>query len=99
MKPEEREEIEDILGAIKIGAFIEEQGEDPGISCTALLPLARFARQQLSLKVDGEKLRRKLIENCIIEWKFNEENNQMREFVADVLEQSVMKCLTTEEKE
>jgi hypothetical protein len=96
MNTEQREEIERAIRDIL------EQEEDGNtwveLPTDVLLPLAQFARQQLSLRVDGEKL----ISEILAEgepygdagWIGRRGAREARER----LEALVLECLTTEEK-
>jgi hypothetical protein len=61
-----------------------------GLSWPEIQTLIDFARQQLNLRVDGEKLRDQAWER----WAMN-----INPYDVPLLESLVMECLTTEEKE
>jgi hypothetical protein len=84
MTQEQREEIEELIGMIVAG-----QGTSQALYAEDLLSLASFARQQLNLRVDGEKLRQEI-------WKRFTANIKPKHNAE--LEALVMECLTTEEK-
>lgn len=94
MNTEQREEIESICRGIELGVSHNESrgNNDMTLIPEAILPLVQFARQQLNLRVDGEKLREEI-------WKRFTAN--IRQKHRNELEALVFECLTTtpEEKE
>lgn len=89
MNTEQREEIETLLSEIERA---QKSSVCHDFTDQYLEPLTRFARQQLNLRVDGEKLSQQLWERFVA----NIPSSRREEFEALVLE-----CLTTtpEEKE
>jgi hypothetical protein len=86
MNTEQREEIEDAIWVMK--GLVEFGQILPGQKLR-LSRMIDFARQQLSLRVDGEKLLRNLVDADIVPWAIAARN-------LDV-EALVLECLTTEE--
>lgn len=102
MNTEQREEIENAIKEL-------EDSKDIGVIDSLTWPeirtLIQFARQQLNLRVDGEKLMNRLIESEIFP-SLNMEDSGAPVFVwpqnaPEQLEALVLECLTTtpEEKE
>jgi hypothetical protein len=87
MTQEQREEIETLLSEIERA---QKSSVCHDFTDQYLEPLTRFARQQLNLRVDGEKLREQAWER----WAMN-----INPYDVPLLESLVMECLTTEEKE
>lgn len=94
MNTEQREEIEEAIQTVEESL----QYGFPCFTADCMLPLAQFARQQLNLRVDGEKLWG-LFKRNGINW-ISEEDYCSREGAIE-LESMVLECLTTtpEEKE
>jgi hypothetical protein len=93
MTQEQREEIERAIHEL-------EMSHDIGILDSMTWPdievLARFARQQLNLRVDGEKL---LAWMTALGFGWKMEEGCIEEKDAVEVGEIVMECLTTEEKE
>jgi hypothetical protein len=75
-----------------------------GLSWPEIQTLIDFARQQLSLRVDGEKLLEKMTNSSLFSPQCVESESHSIVTVwssgaAEQLEALVMECLTTEEKE
>jgi hypothetical protein len=95
MNTEQREEIEDAIwvmkGLVKFGQILPGQK-------LRLSRMIDFARQQLSLRVDGEKLLEKLGVSIDHSWQGTRTATfHIPEDPAE-LEALVLECLTTEEK-
>lgn len=99
MNPEEREEIERICQDIEVQVASENVWHEGPAS--ELLPLARFARQQLKLHVDGQKLISKVSE--LFEVKVMPKSGLpctiWKQDSAQRIEALALECLTTEDKE
>jgi hypothetical protein len=87
MTQEQREKIETLLSEIERA---QKSSVCHDFTDQYLEPLTRFARQQLNLRVDGEKLRERLREAGVL----IRHDHQIENWKA-----LVMECLTTEEKE
>lgn len=88
MNTEQREEMEKLISAIE--ATSPQSPLYHPSQC--LKPILQFARQQLNLRVDGEKLR----EEAWRRWGINFRHHDIR-----LIEALILECLTTtpEEKE
>lgn len=91
MNTEQREEIESICRGIELGVSHNEArgSNDMTLIPGTILPLVQFARQQLNLRVDGEKLREEI-------WKRFTAN--IRQKHRKELEALVLECLVTDKE-
>jgi hypothetical protein len=98
MTQEQREDIEDALAGLKAWS---DKYCMLGLGERNIKALIRFARQQLNLRVDGEKLMTALyagrINGSKLMYLFEKDCWGIEE--VEALEALVMECLTTEEKE
>jgi len=91
MTQEQREEIKEMIRLIEEAAAPDRPvWQDGSVWANAILPLARFARQQLNLRVDWRKFRE-------LAWEHH--GIPIPEDHFQILEALVMECLTTEPKE
>lgn len=95
MNTEQREEIEEAIQTVEESL----QYGFPCFTADCMLPLAKFARQQLNLRVDVELLVKKLSDTDIVLTTWS--GDAVPDEAIPAIEALVLECLTTtpEEKE